>query len=138
MMPCEHTRYGTENSTDWRRSCRALINLPIVMTTPSREVLPACLADISTGGCKVRSAYAVAPGRFVTIDIPEFASYSGWVAWENGIEFGLDLSNPIPVGVVQHVLTLAQKRAENEATWFKTLLSKGSPMYISNHAKPKL
>lgn len=80
--------------------------------------------------------YAVAPGRFLTIDIPEFASYSGWVAWGNGFEFGLDLSNPIPADVVQYLLDLAQKRAAIDSAWFKALLAKSRPLHLSAHAKP--
>ena len=119
-----------------RKSCRALTNLLVKLTTPSENSLPATLADISTGGCRVRSMYQVALGRFVTIDIPEFTSYSGWVAWRNGLEFGLALSNPIPTDVVEHVLTIAEKRAELDAAWFEALISKTKPMYLSNHAKP--
>jgi hypothetical protein len=133
----DNARCDADHTIGSRRSCRALINLPIALTTPSQEVLHASLTDISTGGCRVRSTYVAAPGRFVEIEIPDFASYSGWIAWGDGIEFGLDLSNPIPVDVVQHVLSLAQKRAKIDSAWFKALLSKSRPMYLSNHAKPR-
>lgn len=134
----KNLRYDADGPTGSRRSRRALTNLQVALTTPGQEVLSASLADISTGGCKVRSTCIVAPGRFLTIDIPEFASYSGWVAWVNGIEFGIDLSNPIPVDVVKHILMLAQKRSEDDAAWFQRLLLDIKPMYLSNYLKTEL
>jgi hypothetical protein len=131
---------NARNDADWtipsRRSCRTTIDLPIALTTQGQDTLSATLADISTGGCKVRSMYAVAPGRFLTINIPEFASYSGWVAWGNGFEFGLDLSNPIPAGVVQYLINLAQKHDASDDAWLKALLAKSRPLLLSAHAKP--
>lgn len=134
----KNARCDADGPTGKRRSCRALTNLQVALTAPGQEVLRASLADISTGGCKVRSTCIVAPGRFLTIDIPEFASYSGWVAWVNGIEFGLDLSNPIPSDVVKHILKLAQKRVEDDAAWFQRLLLENKPMSLSNHRKTNL
>lgn len=131
-----NARHDADRTILLRRSCRATIDLPIVLTTPSHDTLFATLADISTGGCRVRSMYAVTLGRFLTINIPEFASYSGWVAWGNGFEFGLDLSNPIPDGVVRHLINLGQQRDVSEDAWLKAMLAKSRPLHLSAHAKP--
>lgn len=129
----DETAWHGASPIDSRKASRTSVSLPIALTTPSQEVLRATLADISTGGCKVRSTYKVASGRFLTIAIPDFTSYSGWVAWANGAEFGLDWSNVIPAGVIQHVLYLAASQPLIKKTWFETLLGKSPPLYLSNH-----
>jgi hypothetical protein len=136
MIFDENSGLGIDATATMRKTARLPISLPVALTTPGSEVLAATLTDISTGGCRVRSTYAAALGRFLTIDIPLFASYSGWVAWENGMEFGLALSNAIPTGVVHHVLSISQIRSEMDAIWFRSFLARPDPMYLSFHARP--
>lgn len=92
---------------DTRIASRALIHLPVFLTAPGGEPFTATLTDIATHGFRVQSGYPAKMGQFLSIDVPAFAQYSGWVAWARSEEFGFDVANPLPARVIDHILGLA-------------------------------
>jgi hypothetical protein len=92
---------------DARVTSRALIHPPAFLMTPGGEPFSATVIDIATHGFRVQSNYPAKMGQFVVIEVPAFARYSGWVAWAHAGEFGLDVANPLPEPVVDHIISLA-------------------------------
>lgn len=81
------------------------------LITPAGDLHAATLTNISSLGFRIRSEYGVTLGRFLSLDIPQLTRYSGWVAWSYSDEFGLDVANPIPQKVIDHILALAAVKA---------------------------
>ncbi|MEG8017843.1 PilZ domain-containing protein [Sphingomonas sp. LR55] len=93
--------------TDERVAVRRPIHLPAFLIASGGERFSATLLDVSTHGFRIRSGYPTTIGRFLAVDIPAFARYSGWVAWAYQFEFGFDVANPLPDEVVNHLQWLA-------------------------------
>jgi hypothetical protein len=94
---------------DRRLAARARICLAVLLITPGGEIYAATLTNISSLGFRIRADYGVTLGRFLSLDVPELARYSGWVAWSQEGEFGLAVANPIPQKVIKHILLIAEK-----------------------------
>lgn len=94
---------------DARVSSRAQIHLPVLLMAPGGEPFSATVRNIATHGFRVQSGYLAKMGQFLSIEIPAFARYSGWVAWAHTGEFGFDVANPLPQPVVEHILNLASQ-----------------------------
>lgn len=92
---------------DARIASRALIHLPAFLMAPGGEPFSAIVIDIATHGFRVRTGYPAKMGQFLSIDVPAFARYSGWVAWTESGELGFDVANPLPEPVVDHIIGLA-------------------------------
>jgi hypothetical protein len=92
---------------DQRVADRRTLHLPVYLIAPGGERFSAAVVDVSTHGFRIRSGYPAKPGRFLAIDVPAFARYSGWVAWTHPTEFGFDAANPLPHDVVNHLVHLA-------------------------------
>jgi len=107
---------GGREPLDRRYSSRTALSLKAVLITPLGDEYPAVIQDVSTLGFRIRSEYGVTIGRFLTIDIPGLAAYSGWVAWSYLGEFGLDVANAIPEPVVEHIIEIAVQRGEGGAS----------------------
>lgn len=84
-----------------------MIQLPVFLMAPGGEPFSARVTNIATHGFRVESVYIAKMGQFLSIEIPAFARYSGWVAWTLTSEFGFDVANPLPEPVVDHILNLA-------------------------------
>jgi hypothetical protein len=65
------------------------------------------VTNVSSLGFRIRSDYGVTIGRFLSLDVPGLARYSGWVAWSQADQFGLDVANPLPQKVIDHILMIA-------------------------------
>ena len=94
---------------DRRLAARARICLAVLLITPGGEIYAATLTNISSLGFRIRADYGVTLGRFLSLDVPELARYSGWVAWSQEGEFGLAVANPIPQEVIKHILLISEK-----------------------------
>lgn len=92
---------------DARVAKRAMIQLPVFLMAPGGEPFSATVTNIATHGFRVESGYPAKMGQFLSIEIPAFARYSGWVAWAHTSEFGFDVANPLPEPVVDHIINLA-------------------------------
>jgi hypothetical protein len=68
--------------------------------TPTRD-------NASSSGFRIRSEYGVTVGRFLSVDVRDFAQYAGWVAWAFSGEFGFEVANPIPQAVIDHIVAMA-------------------------------
>ncbi|MCK8456553.1 PilZ domain-containing protein [Sphingomonas faeni] len=103
-----HTAFQPDRlPLDERVAVRRPIHLPVFLIAPGGEPISATMVDVSTHGFRVRSGYPPTLGRFLAVDVPAFARYSGWVAWAQMAEFGFDVANPLPETVVNHILHLA-------------------------------
>lgn len=92
---------------DTRVAKRALIQLPVFLMALGGEPFSATFTNIATHGFRVWSGYPAKMGQFLSIEIPAFARYSGWVAWTHTTEFGFDVANPLPELVIDHIINLA-------------------------------
>lgn len=92
-----------------RSAVRSRIHLAVSLITPAGDIYSATLTNISSLGFRIRSDYGVTLGRFLSVDVPELARYSGWVAWSHSGEFGLDVANPVPQKVIDHIVANAAK-----------------------------
>jgi hypothetical protein len=101
-----------KDSLDRRHADRTGMRLPAVLITSLADKHPAIIQDVSTLGFKVRSKYGATVGRFLSIDIPGLATYSGWVAWSYHDQFGLDVANAIPEPVIAHIIAMAVQAGE--------------------------
>lgn len=109
MILHEHTAHSPGRyAIDERVAVRRIIHLPAFLVACGGERFSATLLDVSTHGFRIRSGYPTTIGRFLAVDIPAFARYSGWVAWANQFEFGFDVANPLPDEVVNYLLRLAE------------------------------
>jgi hypothetical protein len=90
-----------------RLAVRSRIHLPVFLLTPSGDTYSAFLTNVSSLGFRIRSEYGATIGRFLSLDVPELARYSGWVAWSQAGQFGLDVANPVPQKVIDHILMIA-------------------------------
>lgn len=104
-----------QDPLDRRHSNRTGMSLPAVLITSLADKHPAIIQNVSTLGFKVRSKYGATVGRFLSIDIPGLATYSGWVAWSYCEEFGLDVANAIPEPVIEHIIAMAVQAGEGPA-----------------------
>jgi hypothetical protein len=104
-----------KDSLDRRHADRTGMRLPAVLITSLADKHPAIIQDVSTLGFKVRSKYGATVGRFLSIDIPGLATYSGWVAWSYHDQFGLDVANAIPEPVIAHIIAMAVQAGEGLA-----------------------
>lgn len=95
------------HSINERVAVRRPIHLPAFLVASGGERFSATLLDVSTHGFRISSGYPTTIGRFLAVDIPAFARYSGWVAWAYQFEFGFDVANPLPKEVVNHLLRMA-------------------------------
>lgn len=93
---------------DDRVAERIPIHLPVFLIAPGGEPFSATVIDVSTHGFRIKSGYPATLGRFLAIDVPAFSRYQGWVAWAHTNEFGFAVAHPLPEGVVNHILKLAQ------------------------------
>lgn len=91
---------------------------PAVLITSLGDRHSAIIQNVSTLGFKIRSEYGVTVGRFLSIDIPGLATYSGWVAWSYRDQFGLDVANAIPEPVIKHIIAMAVQASEGPAPSF--------------------
>ena len=89
-----------------REHLRLPLYLPAFILSPGDIRDPVIVTDISASGCKVAACVRVTMGRYLGIQIPGFARYSGWVAWQTREGFGLDFTNPLPEAVVAHIVRL--------------------------------
>jgi hypothetical protein len=92
---------------DARVAERAALHLSVFLMAPGGEPFSATLTNIATHGFRIGSGYPAKMGQFLSIEIPAFARYSGWVAWAQAGEFGFDVANPLPEPVVDHIINLA-------------------------------
>ncbi|VXC81711.1 hypothetical protein SPHINGOT1_20155 [Sphingomonas sp. T1] len=106
------------NPLDRRCSNRTAMSHPAVLITSLGDKHSAIIQNVSTLGFKVRSEYEVTVGRFLSIDIPGLATYSGWVAWSYRDQFGLDVANAIPEPVIKHIIAMAVQAGEGPAPGF--------------------
>jgi len=106
------------NPLDRRCSNRTAMNHPAVLITSLGDKHSAIIQNVSTLGFKIRSEYGVTVGRFLSIDIPGLATYSGWVAWSYRDQFGLDVANAIPEPVIKHIIAMAVQVGEGPAPGF--------------------
>ena len=106
------------NSLDRRCSNRTAMSHPAVLITSLGDKHSAIIQNVSTLGFKIRSEYGVTVGRFLSIDIPGLATYSGWVAWSYRDQFGLDVANAIPEPVIKHIIAMAVQAGEGPAPSF--------------------
>ena len=78
------------------------------------------LTNVSSLFFRIRSEYRVTIGRFLSLDVPGLARYSGWVAWSHAGEFGLDVANPIPQEIVDDIVEMAAGlRLHDRAFWMR-------------------
>jgi hypothetical protein len=104
MSPSDHSASKpTSFPGDRRLAARSRIHLSVSLITPAGEVHAATVTNVSALGFRIRAEYGVTLGRFLSLDVPGLARYSGWVAWSHAGEFGLDVANPIPQKVVDYI-----------------------------------
>ena len=94
---------------DMRVANRVLIHLPVFLIAPGGDPFSATVIDIATHGFRVESGYPAKLGQLLTIDVPAFARYPGWVAWARGEEFGFDVAHQLPERVVDHICDIASQ-----------------------------
>jgi hypothetical protein len=104
-----------QDPLDRRHADRTGMSLPAVLITSLADKHPAIIQNVSTLGFKVRSKYGATVGRFLSIDIPGLATYSGWVAWSYCDQFGIDVANAIPEPVIEHIIAMAVQAGEGPA-----------------------
>ena len=80
-----------------------------MLITSFADEHPAIIQNVSTLGFKLRSDHKVTVGRFLSLNIPGLAAYSGWVAWSHLDQFGLDVANAIPEPVIEHIISMASQ-----------------------------
>jgi hypothetical protein len=82
-------------------------HLPVSLLTLRGDTYSAFLTNASSSGFRIRSEYGVTVGRFLSVDVRDFAQYAGWVAWAFSGEFGFEVANPIPQAVIDHIVAMA-------------------------------
>jgi hypothetical protein len=92
-----------------RLAVRSRTHLPVFLITPGGGTYSAFVTNASSLGFRIRSEYGVAIGRFLSLDVPGLARYSGWVAWSHESQFGLAVANPVPQKVIDHILAIAEE-----------------------------
>jgi hypothetical protein len=90
-----------------RTGGRLRTHLPVSLLTLRGDTYSAYLTNASSSGFRIRSEYGGTVGRFLSVDVPNFTQYAGWVAWAYSGEFGFEVANPIPQAVIDHIVAMA-------------------------------
>lgn len=92
---------------DERKADRLRLSLPAQMSSDRFDTINVRLTDLTGLGCRLSTAERVSMGVFVTVHIPGFTQISGWVAWSEDGELGLDFANPLPDPVTGFIVQLS-------------------------------
>ena len=89
-----------------RRDWRSGLSLPAGLYGRGVERAVVRMVDLSPAGCRVLGARPGAAGGFFTLEIAGVLSVEARVAWTRGGELGLDFVHPMPLPLIDHLLTL--------------------------------
>jgi hypothetical protein len=91
---------------DRRYSSRHLVNVRVLLITPSENIFHATVRDVSSRGFRVKADYGVTIGRSLVLTIPGLPNYPGWIAWSFLGEFGLEVAEEISEHAIEHIIAL--------------------------------
>jgi hypothetical protein len=92
------------SSDEERKALRRPLNLSAELMAVHLDATPVQVADVSRFGCRVCVSQKISIGSFVTVHVPEFTSFNGWVAWSRPGGMGLDWAHPLPQQVVDQLV----------------------------------
>jgi hypothetical protein len=82
-------------------------HLPVSVLTLRGDTYSAYLTNASSTGFRIRSEHGVTVGRFLSVDVPNFTQYAGWVVWAFSGEYGFKAAHPIAHAVIDHIVAIA-------------------------------
>jgi hypothetical protein len=94
--------------SDERKALRIQAQLTAELKGERLDPSSVTLTDVSELGCQIASAQKISVGSFVTLTVPNFTSFTGWVAWKGEGAYGIDFAHPLLPAVVERIVELGR------------------------------
>ena len=104
-MPQKMTGLPSWLDCDERTASRHALNLPAMVRSDAAGESEGAITDISSGGCRIKLDPPATLGRYLTICLDGFPQMEGWVAWQRGVEHGVDFAHSLLPEIVERFWT---------------------------------